>query len=117
MRRAGVVLGLVGLVAAAIAPVGAQDPLVESARKEGRFTWYTSMNIDGSQPLLDAFNKKYPFIRGELWRVGSANLRLKRPAGGGAAEGPLAGAGVSPLPGGCTCWRTRRHSAPPAPVG
>ncbi|HEV8640539.1 MAG TPA: extracellular solute-binding protein [Methylomirabilota bacterium] len=76
MRRV-VVLGLVVLAMAASLPVGAQDPIVESARKEGRFTWYTSMNIDDSQPLLDAFRKKYPFIKPELWRGSSEKVLNK----------------------------------------
>jgi iron(III) transport system substrate-binding protein len=77
VRRIGVTLCLVALLASAGFPAGAQDPLVESARKEGRFVWYTSMNIDDSQPLLDAFSRKYPFIKGELWRGSSEKVLNK----------------------------------------
>jgi iron(III) transport system substrate-binding protein len=77
VRLAGVVLGLVVVVVAGWIPVSAQEPSVESAGQEGRFTWYTSMNIDDSQPLLDAFMKKYPFIKAELWRGSSEKVLNK----------------------------------------
>ena len=76
-RVAGIAFSLVVLVATGSVSVGAQDSLVEAARKEGRFTWYTSMNIDDSQPLLDAFNNKYPFLKGELWRGSSEKVLNK----------------------------------------
>ena len=80
MRR--MVPGVVGLVAlglliGAALTSWAQDPLIEGARKEGKLVWYTSMNIDDSQPLLDTFMKKYPFIKAELWR-GSSEKVLNR---------------------------------------
>jgi iron(III) transport system substrate-binding protein len=71
------VLGLLALVAGTGGPAHAQDGLVDGARKEGRLVWYTSMNIDDSQPLLDTFMKKYPFIKAELWR-GSSEKVLNR---------------------------------------
>jgi iron(III) transport system substrate-binding protein len=50
----------------------AQDPrLIEAAKKEGDLVWYTSMSISDSQPLLDAFEKKYPFIKSKLVRASS----------------------------------------------
>lgn len=76
MRRAIVVL-LVAVVLGGSLPLEAQDPVVEAAKKEGRLTWYTSMNIDDSQPLLDAFMKKYPFIKAELWRGSSEKVLNK----------------------------------------
>ena len=37
------------------------DPkIIEAAKKEGEIIWYTSMSVDQSQPLMNAFNKKYP---------------------------------------------------------
>lgn len=36
--------------------------LMEEAKKEGKLFWYTSMAIDTSKPMLDAFLKQYPFI-------------------------------------------------------
>jgi iron(III) transport system substrate-binding protein len=51
-----------------------QANLIEGARKEGKLVWYTSMAIDLSKPLLDAFTKEYPFIKGELVRAGNEQL-------------------------------------------
>ena len=72
---------LVGLVLAAvpgtIAAAATAADLIEGAKKEGKLTWYTSMNIDDSQPLVDAFMKKYPFIKAELWRGSSEKVLNK----------------------------------------
>ncbi|HEX2226711.1 MAG TPA: extracellular solute-binding protein [Candidatus Binatia bacterium] len=51
-----------------------QSALVEGARKEGKLVWYTSMAIDTSKPLLDAFQKEYPFVKSELVRAGEEQL-------------------------------------------
>jgi iron(III) transport system substrate-binding protein len=48
--------------------------LIEAAKKEGKLVWYTSMAIDTSKPLLDAFQKEYPFIKAELVRAGEEQL-------------------------------------------
>ena len=51
-----------------------QSALIEAAKKEGKVVWYTSMAIDTSKPLLDAFLKEYPFIKADLVRVGEEQL-------------------------------------------
>ena len=43
--------------------------LVEGAKKEGKLIWYTSTNISESKPLLDDFEKQYPFVKGEIFRA------------------------------------------------
>lgn len=43
--------------------------LVEGAKKEGRLVWYTSTNVTESKPLLDDFEKQYPFVKGEIFRA------------------------------------------------
>ena len=48
--------------------------LIEAAKKEAKLVWYTSMAIDTSKPLLDAFIKEYPFIKAELVRAGEEQL-------------------------------------------
>lgn len=48
--------------------------LVEEAKKEGAFVWYTAMAIDTAKPLVDAFEKKYPFIKVTYIRVGTAQM-------------------------------------------
>jgi iron(III) transport system substrate-binding protein len=42
---------------------------IEGAKKEGKLAWYTSTNITESKPLLDEFEKQYPFIKGEIVRA------------------------------------------------
>jgi len=46
-----------------------QARLVEGAKKEGKLIWYTSTNVTESKPLLDDFEKQYPFIKGEIFRA------------------------------------------------
>jgi len=57
-----------------------QYAVIEAAKKEGKLVWYTSMAIDTSKPLLDAFVKEYPFIKTELVRAGEEQL-MNRVAG------------------------------------
>ena len=42
---------------------------LEAAKKEGKLIWYTSANVTESKPLLDDFEKQYPFIKGEIFRA------------------------------------------------
>src|SRR4029453_12747076 len=51
--------------------------LVEGAKKEGKLVWYTSTNVTESKPLLDDFEKQYPFIKGEIFRA-SGEVILNR---------------------------------------
>ena len=51
-----------------------QSALIEAAKKEGKVVWYTSMAIDTSKPLLDAFLKEYPFMKADLVRAGEEQL-------------------------------------------
>lgn len=46
-----------------------QAKRVEAARKEGKLVWYTSTNVTESKPLLDDFEKQYPFVKGEIFRA------------------------------------------------
>src|SRR6266550_4820658 len=43
--------------------------LVEGAKKEGKLVWYTSTNVTESKPLLDDFERQYPFVKGEIFRA------------------------------------------------
>src|SRR5262245_45417429 len=51
--------------------------LVEGAKKEGKLIWYASTNVSESKPLLDDFEKQYPFIKGEIFRA-SGEVTLNR---------------------------------------
>ncbi|MFQ5849375.1 MAG: ABC transporter substrate-binding protein [Candidatus Binatia bacterium] len=48
--------------------------LIEGAKKEGKVVWYTTMTISESKPMLERFEKKYPFIKAELFRTGGGPL-------------------------------------------
>jgi iron(III) transport system substrate-binding protein len=69
------------LLVARAHPVSAQSEhtanLIESARKERRVVWYTSLNLTESKVLFDAFQKKYPFIQPETFRA-TAETTLNR---------------------------------------
>jgi iron(III) transport system substrate-binding protein len=43
--------------------------MIDAAKKEGKLVWYTSTNVTESKPLLDDFEKQYPFIKGEIFRA------------------------------------------------
>jgi iron(III) transport system substrate-binding protein len=49
--------------------------LVEGAKKEGQLSWYTSTNVNESKPLLDDFEKQYPFIKVDLFRSSGENVQ------------------------------------------
>lgn len=49
----------------------------EEAKKEGSAVLYTSLNLEDSQPLVDAFTSRYPGIKVEVNRQGSATLVTK----------------------------------------
>src|SRR5687768_16788886 len=51
------------------------DPkIIEAAKKDGEIVWYTSMAVDQSQPLMNAFQKKYPATKPTLVRLGGGAL-------------------------------------------
>jgi len=52
-----------------------QQILEEGARKEGKLTFYTSgILTQAVRPVVDAFEKKYPFIKVSIWRATSQQL-------------------------------------------
>ena len=51
-----------------------ESAVIEGAKKEGALVFYTTMDIQNSKPLLDAFMKKYPFIKGDLVRLGGTAM-------------------------------------------
>lgn len=54
-----------------------QARLEAGARAEGALLLYTSMDIEESQPIIEAFMKKYPFIRGEIYRASGEDVAQK----------------------------------------
>jgi len=52
-----------------------QRILEEGAKKEGKLTFYTSgILTQAVRPVVDAFEKKYPFIKVEIWRASTVAL-------------------------------------------
>jgi ABC-type Fe3+ transport system substrate-binding protein len=49
----------------------------EEAKKEGSAVLYTSLNLEDSRPLVDAFSARYPGIKVEVNRQGSSSLVTK----------------------------------------
>ena len=43
-----------------------QQKLVEGARKEGELVWYSTMNRENSQELINLFEKEHPYLRVKL---------------------------------------------------
>ena len=57
---------------------GSPDPkLIEGAKKEGRLIYWTTMTLSQSKQVVDAFHKKYPFIKPVLYRTGGGPLLNK----------------------------------------
>ena len=64
----------------------ADQALIDAAKKEGKFVWYTSLPTDPAVAYLDAFKKKYPFLEtGEFFRSTSykvySRLNIEMEAG------------------------------------
>lgn len=70
----GIVFLLTETLAWSAAPDSHTAKLVEGAKKEGSLMWYTSTSIEDAKSLFDVFNKKYPFVKTEFFRAGSARL-------------------------------------------
>jgi iron(III) transport system substrate-binding protein len=75
----------------------AETAVIEGAKKEAALVFYTTMDIQNSKPLLDAFMQKYPFIRGDLIRLGGTAMvsRIMTEAQAGANRFDVA-VGISP---------------------
>ncbi len=44
-----------------------EQVLIEGAKKEGALSFYSGMNAKDSKPLVDGFQKKYPFVKVDLF--------------------------------------------------
>lgn len=58
-------------------PAERQQRLAEGARKEGELVWYSTMNRENSQELVNLFNKEYPYVQVKLLN-GSAVQTMTR---------------------------------------
>jgi len=50
---------------------------VEAAKKEGKLVYYTVLTLPESQALVAVFEKKYPFVKTELFRLEGDKMRAK----------------------------------------
>ncbi|MFC1816600.1 ABC transporter substrate-binding protein [Thermodesulfobacteriota bacterium] len=48
--------------------VSSEQSVIEGAKKEGKLVVYTSMNVVNMNTMLEAFKKKYPFMKTEVYR-------------------------------------------------
>lgn len=75
--------------------------LIEGAKKEGGVVYYTTMTLSQSKKVMDRFEKKYPFIKTELFRTGGGPMLNKiqtEARGGRYAWDVLSGRGEMVLP-------------------
>jgi iron(III) transport system substrate-binding protein len=49
---------------------GSDSTLIEGAKKEKRLVHWTTMTLSQSKQVVDAFQKRYPFIEVDLFRTG-----------------------------------------------
>ena len=60
-----------------VAGAAADKELIEAAKKEGEVVYYTTMTLSQSKKVVDRFQKKYPFIKPDLFRTGGGPLLNK----------------------------------------
>jgi iron(III) transport system substrate-binding protein len=66
-----VLITMIVLSSAAVRSQTNPDPkLIEGAKKEGRLVYWSTMTVNQSKEVVDAFKKKYPFIEVNLYRTG-----------------------------------------------
>jgi len=75
LRRLMLAAALFSVVASPL--LASDDATVQSAKKEGSVTVYTSMTVDQAQKLNDAFKAKYPFLQINMFRAVGERLLTK----------------------------------------
>jgi iron(III) transport system substrate-binding protein len=77
-RMYGCLLISIILILAPLTPAAAQDAqrraILDGAKKDGEVVWYTSAGLQDSNPMAEAFQKDYPFVRVSVVRAGSGVL-------------------------------------------
>jgi iron(III) transport system substrate-binding protein len=63
---------------------GQSNPLIEAAKKEGELVFYGTMELTLSKKIASLFEKKYPFIKTNVIRLGSERLAARVAAEGQA---------------------------------
>ena len=67
------------------AQAGSNPKIIEAAKSEGAVSYYTTMTLSQSKKVVDKFQKKYPFVKPELFRGGGDEVlnRIQNEARGG----------------------------------
>ena len=103
MRIGFIVAILVYLVCPTLmfSQTGPDPALIEAAKKEGEMVYYTTMTLSQSKKVVDKFEKKYPFVKVDLFRTGGGPLLNKiqtEARGGRYAWDVVSGRGEMVLP-------------------
>ncbi len=62
------------VLSAAPPPQAVTPELIEAAKKEGKVTYYTAMDLSVAEPMAKAFEAKYPGIKVAVERTGAERL-------------------------------------------
>lgn len=73
-RRGLIAAAAIALALALPRAAEADEALREAAEAEGEMTFYTDLQLDVAQALVNAFNDKYPGIRVDVWRGDSGQV-------------------------------------------
>ncbi|HEX7230555.1 MAG TPA: extracellular solute-binding protein [Candidatus Binatia bacterium] len=68
------VVAALGFSDAVVAVRADDSPLSEARRERGTIRWYTALNVNGSKPLADAFEKKHPFLKVDITRLSNERI-------------------------------------------
>ena len=103
MRIGFIVAILVYLVCPTLmfSQTGPDPALIEAAKKEGELVYFTTMTLSQSKKVVDQFEKKYPFVKVDLFRTGGGPLLNKiqtEARGGRYAWDVVSGRGEMVLP-------------------
>lgn len=94
-------LFVMALLSISRAQADAGSNLVEAARQERKVVYYTTMTLSQSEKVAEKFQKKYPFLKVDLFRTGGGPLLNKIQAearGGLHAWDAVSGRGEMVLP-------------------
>ncbi|MGE5305489.1 MAG: ABC transporter substrate-binding protein [Alphaproteobacteria bacterium] len=68
---------LAAMVVPAVSSAAPDAKTIEAAKKERTVAYYTGLNVNAVQRLIDAFEKRYPFLKVEPSRYGHVQVRTR----------------------------------------
>ena len=71
---AGAAAGVLGVAPASAQAQFGPPELIEAAKKEGALVFYTANIAETEQIIINAFNKRFPFVKVELLRAPGGQL-------------------------------------------